>query len=145
MRANYFLDTNIFIYSFDGTSPLKQKKAQSLISDALAARTGIVSTQVIQEFFAVASRKFAQPLTVRDAQVYLETVFTPLCDVFPSTRLYSKALSLQESTGYHFYDALIVAGALEGGCQILYSEDLQNDRHIDGLQIVNPFRSGLLG
>jgi len=68
-------------------------------------------------------------------------VLGPLCKVYPDQALYEASLDLQQETGYSFYDALILASALRGTCEILYSEDLQGGQQIRGLRIVNPFKS----
>ncbi|MDD5371222.1 MAG: hypothetical protein PHQ40_19235 [Anaerolineaceae bacterium] len=72
-------------------------------------------------------------------KIYLQKVFHPLCHVFPDLDLYCLAVDVFEKTGYSFYDSLIVAGALHGGCGILYSEDLQPGRQMDDVVVVNPF------
>lgn len=139
MSAKHFLDTNIFVYSFDEGAKKKREKARELIGETLSEATGIISTQVIQEFLSVALKKFSTPMTVEDAQLYLDTVLAPLCEVYPSLSLYQTTLRLQKETGYSFYDALIVAAALAGRCQVIYSEDLQDGRVVEGVRIVNPF------
>jgi predicted nucleic acid-binding protein len=140
MSAKYFLDTNIFVYSFDPRQPEKRECALNLIADALQGGDGLISTQVIQEFLNVATRKFALPMKISDSQAYLTRVLNPLCQVFPDLALYEISLDIQQETGYSFYDSLILAGALRGGCAILYSEDLQAGQQIHSLQIINPFR-----
>ena len=139
MRAKYFLDTNIIVYSFDASQPAKKELALALIGNALQSGLGIISTQVIQEFLNVATRKFMVPLTVEDAKAYLKMVLGPLCKVYPDQVLYEASLELQHETGYSFYDALILASALHAGCEILYSEDFRTGQQIRGLKIVNPF------
>ena len=139
MSDRYFLDTNIFVYCFDRTNREKQRAAEKLVSGALVDHLGIISSQVVQEFLNVATRKFSQPMTGVEARAYLDGVLAPLCEVFPSLALYQHALALKEETGYSFYDAVIVAAALEAKCLRLYSEDLQDGRKIHGLTIENPF------
>jgi predicted nucleic acid-binding protein len=139
MSDKYFLDTNIFVYSFDDTQPEKKARALNLIAEALQTNNGVVSTQVIQEFLNVATRKFSVPMKPEDGKVYLRKVMHPLCHVFPDLDLYQTALDILQKTGYSFYDSLILSGALRGECAILYSEDLQSGQQIDGLKIVNPF------
>mgnify|MGYP000157626604 CR=1 FL=1 len=141
MSAKYFLNTNVIVYSFDDSQPEKKERALVLIGEALQNGLGIVSAQVIQEFLNVATRRFKVPLTTEDCQLYLRTVLGPLCQVYPDQALYEASLELQQETGYSFYDALILAGALRGGCEMLYSEDLQDGRQVRGLRIVNPFRA----
>jgi len=142
MSAKYFLDTNIIVYSFDASQPGKKERALALIGGGLQSGLGVISTQVIQEFLNVATRKFSAPLNAEDCKAYLKKVLGPLCEVYPDQAMYEASLELQEETGYSFYDALILAGALRGGCEILYSEDLQAGQQIRGLRIVNPFKSG---
>ena len=90
----FFLDTNIFVYTFDDTAPEKQKTANELIQLAAASGNGRISGQVIQEFLFVASRRFATPLPLSEAQKYLTDVLEPLCHCFPSMSLYKDALAI---------------------------------------------------
>jgi predicted nucleic acid-binding protein len=140
MSGRYFLDTNIFVYAFDATSRAKQRRAISLIRDAAETRTGVVSYQVVQEFFNVSLRKFAEPMSTSDAEQYLWTVFRPLLTVNSSAALMSDALRIAGRYRLNWYDSLIVASAREANCTLLYTEDLQHGFEIDGLKIVDPFR-----
>jgi predicted nucleic acid-binding protein len=139
MSGNFFLDTNIFVYTFDATASAKARRAQQLIREALATRRGLISYQVVQEFFNVALKRFAQPMSVAEAEQYLATVFRPLLAVHSSPALYLEALRLSGKHGMSWYDALIVAAASASQCDILYSEDLQHGRKLEGLRIQNPF------
>ena len=140
MSDRFFLDTNIFVYSFDRSAPAKSRKATQLIRRALTTQKGVVSYQVVQEFFNVALRRFASPMTMADAEQYLGTVFRPLLSVHSSQALYAEALRIQANTGFAWYDSLIVAAALQAKCDLMYTEDLQHGRRFGELQIVNPFR-----
>ena len=139
MSARYFLDTNILVYSFDHSYPEKQKRAVGLIDTAVEDGAGVISSQVVQEFLNVVTRKFAVKLTSRDLRMYLEDVLLPMCAVYPTARIYARALDISEESGYSFYDAMILAGASEAGCGVIYSEDLQHGRTVGGVKIVNPF------
>ena len=139
MSARYFLDTNVFVYCFDRQDRRKQKRAEDLVEQALSDHLGTISTQVVQEFLNVATKKFARPMDRNESRAYLDTVLSPLCEAFPTIALYHEALGVQSDTGYSFYDSLIIAAALETGCAVLYSEDLQEGQTIRGLKIVNPF------
>jgi predicted nucleic acid-binding protein len=139
MSGNFFLDTNIFVYTFDATASAKARRAQQLIREALATRRGLISYQVVQEFFNIALKRFAQPMSVAEAEQYLATVFRPLLAVHSSPALYLEALRLSGKHGMSWYDALIVAAASASQCDILYSEDLQHGRKLEGLRIQNPF------
>ena len=140
-REKFFLDTNIFVYTFESKSPSKRVLAQDLVSGALDTRRGVISYQVVQEFLNVATRKFTKPMKVAEAELYLARVLMPLCEVFPDSSLYSQALSISSETGFSFYDSLIVASAIASECEILWTEDLQDGQRIRGVEVRNPFRS----
>jgi predicted nucleic acid-binding protein len=139
MSGRFFLDTNIFVYSFDHRNQDKSDQATHLIRRAIATHKGVVSYQVVQEFFNVMFRRFAKPMTVGDAEHYLAAIFQPLLAVHSSQALYARAFQLFEKSKLSWYDALIVASALEAECEALYSEDLQHGRKFGQLQIRNPF------
>lgn len=139
MSDRFFLDTNIFVYSFDKNAPKKADRAAKLIRRAIEVGQGIVSYQVVQEFFNVALRRFAKPMSGADAEQYLSTTFRPLLAVHSSHGLYSRALQLAREHSLSWYDSLIVASAIEGRCGVLYSEDLQHGQRFGGLRIENPF------
>lgn len=139
MKGRFFLDTNVFVYSFDKSAPAKARQAAELIRQAVATRRGIISYQVAQEFFNVALRRFAKPMTVAEAEQYLTLVLGPLMSVHSSQALCGEALRLSSGPGLPWYDALIVAAALEAQCEVLYSEDFQHGRRFGDLQIQNPF------
>ena len=139
MSVKAFLDTNLFVYCFDPREPAKQDRSQAIIAEALQTGNGIISTQVVQEFLNVALRKFAIPMKTSDAEKYLAHVLYPLCQVFPDLELYQSALRIGKESGFSFYESLILAGAQNGGCDILYSEDLQGGQQVGSVKIVNPF------
>ena len=139
MSGKFFLDTNVFVYSFDLSSPKKAAQATKLIRKGIETRSGIVSYQVVQEFFNVALRRFAKPMSNADAEQYLATTFRPLLAVHSSPVLYAEALRILGRFRLAWYDSLIVASALEGQCDVLYSEDFQDGQHIGNVIISNPF------
>lgn len=139
MNDRFFLDTNVFVYSFDTGSPQKAGLATELVQNALKTGKGIVSYQVVQEFFNVALRRFARPMSRAEAEQYLAITFRPLLAVYSSVLLYGEALRLYSDYGVSWYDALIVASALEAECGILYSEDFQHGRSFGKLKLKNPF------
>jgi len=140
MKDRCFIDTNVFVYAFDASAPAKARKARQLIRQAVDTGQGIVSYQVVQEFFNVALRKFPQPLTVAEAEQYLVTVFRPLLAVHSSPALFLEALRIAAKHRLAWYDSIIVAAALEGNCDMLYTEDFQHGREIEGVRIADPFR-----
>jgi predicted nucleic acid-binding protein len=140
MSARYFLDTNIFVYSLDSTASAKARKAAALIREGLDTGNGIVSYQVVQEFFNVALRRFAVPMSGFVAEEYLNTVFRPLLAIHSSPALFVSALQIYSQNQFSWYDSLIVAAAQAAACSILFSEDMQHGRRVGSLKIENPFR-----
>jgi predicted nucleic acid-binding protein len=139
MSGRFFLDTNIFVYSFDASASGKAKRASQLIQQAANTGEGIVSYQVVQEFFNVALRRFARPMNLAEAEQYLVTVFRPILAIQSSAGLYVEGLRIAEKYRLSWYDSLIVAAALQGECSLLYSEDMQHHQKIEALRIENPF------
>jgi predicted nucleic acid-binding protein len=139
MSDRFFLDTNIFVYSFDQSAAVKARKAAQLIREAVSTRKGIVSYQVVQEFFNVALRRFSQPMRHADAEQYLATVFRPLLGVHSSPALYAEALQLQAQSGLSWYDSLIVSAAVQARCDFLFTEDLRHGQRFGNLRVANPF------
>ncbi len=135
----HFIDTNVMIYSFRPEAGAKHARAIGIVQHALGTGEGVISSQVIKEFFAVALRKFPVPPTLDECHVILQGILSPLCQVLTSVELCAVALDLQRETSYSFYDCLIVAAALEADCDELYTEDLQHGRDVRSLTIVNPF------
>lgn len=139
MSDRFFLDTNVFVSSFDLTAPAKARKAQQLIREALVTGKGVISYQVVQEFFNTAFRRFSVPMKSTDAERYLSSVFRPLLGVQSSGSLFSQALLIHQSGKFSWYDSLILSSAMQASCDVLYSEDMQHGQKIGGLRIVNPF------
>ena len=139
MSDRFFLDTNIFVYSFDQSTARKAEEADRLIHQALATGKGVISYQVVQEFFNLAYRRFPEPMHLDQAEQFLSSVLRPLWAVYSSPSLCLRALQILERFRLQWYDALIVASALEAKCGILYSEDFQNGQKFDDLEIRNPF------
>ena len=139
-EAESFVDTNVFVYQLQAAEPRKAEIADRIIRRAIATGDACISFQVVQEFLNVALRKATVPLDVQGARLYLDNVLAPLLRVPASLELYRRGLEVQNRFQLSFYDALIVAAALEAGCDRLWSEDLQDGLRIGRLQVENPFR-----
>lgn len=139
MKGKYFLDTNILIYSFDETAPLKQKRARQLITQAIESKKGVISYQVVQEFLNIALKTAQLRLSLDAAQSYFQKVLKPLCEIHSSDELYLIAFSVQSKMKVSWYDSLIIAAAIMSEAEFLYTEDLQESRKIEGVTIKNPF------
>ena len=135
-EGDVFLDSNILVYTDDHRYPHKQTIAADLVRSCFRRRKGVVSTQVLQEYFSAATRKLRLGPDYAKGKVRFFAGF----DLFRIGR--EDILAAIDLHGIHkiaFWDGLIVRAALESGCSVLYSEDLQSGRRIDGLEIVNPF------
>jgi len=139
MSAECFIDTNLFIYQLEASDERKSVTADRIISKGIESRNACISFQVVQECLNTMLRKAEIPLSTDETKQYLDNVLAPLYRVSASISLYRRALDLQARYRYGFYDSMIVAAALDGGCTRLYSEDLQNGQRIEGLTIENPF------
>ena len=139
MSDRFFLDTNVFVYEVDPRNQAKSRRASELVGRAVDSKRGVVSYQVVQEFFNVALTRFAKPFSASEAEDYLSLTFKPILAVHSSTRLFVEALRIQTQDHFSWYDALIVAEAQQSNCSILYTEDMQHGRRIGGLKIENPF------
>jgi predicted nucleic acid-binding protein len=128
------------VYSFDQSNLEKTDRTDQLIGQALSSGKGVISYQVVQEFFNVAYRRFPEPMHLDQSEQFLTSVLRPLWTVHSSPALILKALQILERFHLQWYDSLIVAGALEAKCGILYSEDFQNGQKFDDLEIRNPFK-----
>ncbi|MGH9417915.1 MAG: PIN domain-containing protein [Terriglobales bacterium] len=136
----FFLDTNIFVYCFDDGAAAKRKRAGQLVELALASRRGVVSAQVVREFCNVVLRTARGGPRPADLDFYLDATFAPLLAATPSMKLFHSGLWLQQRYRLGWYDALIVAGAQQARCTILYSEDLQHGQQFDAVRVEDPFR-----
>jgi predicted nucleic acid-binding protein len=134
-----FLDSNIIVYSVDHADARKRDVAESIVVDALQHGTAVISFQVVQETINVLTRRFAVTPTRLDTNDLLRTTLDPLWRINPSPALYRHALEVHELTRISFCDALIVAAALEAGCDLLYTEDLQHGQRFGALTVENPF------
>jgi len=136
MSARSFLDTNVLVYSDDKSAPGKQRRALQLIAEHRRARTGVVSLQVLQEYFVTITRKLGVDPAIARRKVELAAEFdvaaAELADILA-------AIDLHRLHKISFWDALVLRCAKQSGCSVLLSEDMQATRVIDGLQIVNPF------
>lgn len=135
-----FIDTNILVYADSADEPEKRALAVALIAGHRRARSGVVSTQVLQEFAHVALRKLNLPLPVVRERLAFYAGFEV---VLASPQLISQALDLHQTRSVAFYDALIVQAACNSGCAQLLSEDMQAGATLAGVRIVNPFSAAL--
>lgn len=135
-----FVDTNVLVYAHDSSESRKQPAAQSLIDALWRSRTGALSTQVLQEFYVVATRKFDPPMS-RAAAREVVSLYGEWRVVQVDLALILTASKLEERHTMSFWDALIVEAASRSGATRLATEDLQSGRRIAGIRIENPFEN----
>jgi predicted nucleic acid-binding protein len=138
-----FFDTNVIVCAYDATASAKQKRARAAIEAAMKADRFVISTQVMQEFYNVAARR--RLMSAQHAAQLLRHLAEHTV-VPASAESVLRAFSLQQRHTLSVWDALIVQAALDAGCSVLYSEDLQEGRRFDAaggaqpaLKVVNPF------
>jgi predicted nucleic acid-binding protein len=139
MGARSFLDTNVLIYTDDHDSPEKQATASELFESVRLDKSGTVSTQVLQEYFAAVTRKLDVPAVVARRKIELFARLNLVVIDIPDVLA---AVDLHRLYQFSIWDALIIRAAQLANCAVLYTEDLQHGQRIDGLEIVNPFLSG---
>lgn len=131
-----FVDTNILVYAQDRDAPAKRRRSREVIAELAASGTGVISTQVVQEFYVATTRKMGvDPLS---AKGILRT-FTAFEITQTSLDLIEDAVDCSILNQISFWDALIVAAAAATGCSTIYSEDLNAGQVFQGVRIVNPF------
>ena len=136
MTGPFFVDTNVLVYADDRRDRRKQTLARDLLRLALTSGKGRLSTQVLTEFFTVATKKLS--LAAAAARRRVE-VYAALPVFRPTVEDLLAAIDLNRLHEITIWDALIVRAALASGCRVLYTEDLQHGRTFDGLEIVDPF------
>ena len=136
MPARSFFDTNVLIYADDKAAPAKQRKAVDLVAEHRRARTGVVSLQVLQEYFVTVTKKLQVDAAIARRKVELLAEFDVAS---PEVSDILAAIDLHRLHRFLFWDALILRAAKQSGCSILFSEDMQGSREVDGVRIVNPF------
>jgi|ERR1700722_19286025 len=137
MNAKTFVDTNVLIYAHDVDAGRKHEIAKSAIRQLWIERTGILSMQVLQEFYVNVTRKIASPLPKASARAVIGSyaswcVETTLADI-------SAAFRIEDESHIGFWDALVIASAAKGGAERLLSEDLNAGQTIMGVRIENSF------
>ncbi len=132
MPAEAFFDTTVLIYAISANDP------KCAIAERILERGGTVSVQVLNEFVAVSRRKLRMSWEeIVEASSAIRALCGPPVPI--SVEIHDSGIDIAQRYGLHIYDALIVAAALDAGCAILYSEDMQDGQSINHLTIRNPF------
>jgi len=137
MSVRSFFDTNILVYGDDGTHRAKQQRALDLWETHRRDGSAVVSLQVLQEYFVITTRK----LKVDAAKARRKVELLGQADVaVPDLRDILAAIDLHRLHGFAYWDAHVLRTAKQAGCSVIYSEDWQHGRDVDGVRIINPFR-----
>ena len=132
-----FIDTNILVYSLDQFDPEKQKKCRELLKMLTGELRGVISTQVMQEFYVASTTKLgAEVLTVKDILHSFERFET----IIITPQIIKEAIDCSIINKLSFWDALLVVAAESAKCEKLWSEDLNDGQLIRGVRIENPLK-----
>jgi predicted nucleic acid-binding protein len=138
VESTTFVDTNVLVYAHDASETVKQSIARDLLALLWAQRRGALSTQVLQEFYVVATRKLASPISRPEAREIIGA-YSAWSVVAIDAPLILNASQLEEEHQLSFWDALVLEAARVAGAEVLLTEDLQDGRVIEGVRIKNPF------
>lgn len=140
MRDSLFFDTNILVYAFDKTDQEKYEIASRLVTEAFQKGNGVISAQVLKEFFVTVTRKVPEKMSVDDAEQTIRD-FSVWKVVDTTVPLILKAIGFHKQFDFSFWDATIVAACHLAGSSALLSEDLSHGMLIENIRIINPFRA----
>ena len=144
MSDRRFVDTNILIYAHDLDAGIRHRRAAALVKELWEAGDGVLSIQVLQEFYVNVTRKIGRPLDPATARDILE-LYGHWEVVVPDVAMVLRASEIQQRVGLSFWDAMIVAAALGAGASLLITEDLNHGQQIEGIRVHNPFLAGGCG
>jgi len=139
--ARTFVDTNVLIYAHDIDAGAKHQIAKAVLRDLWSERTGVLSMQVLQEFYVNVTRKIASPLPKDSARLVVNSYAIWCMETTPAE--ISAAFQIEDQSQIGFWDALIVSSAVKSGATRILSEDLSAGQRIAGILIENPFASAI--
>ncbi len=137
MSAKTFVDTNVLIYAHDVDAGEKHETAKSVLRELWSGRSGVLSMQVLQEFYGNVTRKIPRPLSKQSARLVVNSYAIWCVEAAPGD--FATAFQIEDESRIGFWDALIVASALKSGANRILSEDLNARQTIAGIRIENPF------
>lgn len=137
-EGRVFLDTNIIIYAYDVSAGDKHEIAKKIMIDLWDSGSGVLSTQVLQEFFINATQKIPKPLDIERAKEIVND-FLKWDVVINDGESILEAIEIHKKHKYSFWDSMIIRAAISSGCVTLLSEDLSDGQNIGSIKIKNPF------
>jgi predicted nucleic acid-binding protein len=138
MNGRTFVDTNVLIYAYDAGAGHKHEIAKRVLRELWSERSGMLSAQVLQEFYVNVTRKIRTPVPKSTARGVV-TIYSTWCVDPATTSDLAAAFQIEDEARIGFWDALIVAVAQRSGATLLLSEDLNPGQKIAGLTVTNPF------
>jgi predicted nucleic acid-binding protein len=139
MSDKYFVDTNILMYAHDTSAGAKHERAKAIVEELWRHRTGVVSTQVLQELAINLRRKAGRPLDGKAVREIVADYLTWQVVVNNGESILD-ALDLEARHRISFWDALVIRAAEASGAEVLYSEDLSDGQAFGSVRVVNPLR-----
>lgn len=140
MTDRTFVDTKMLVYAHDQDAGNKHEIARKVISELWESRLGVLSTQVLQEFYVTLTRKIPVPLDKPTARKILKNYFNWEV-VINAPLIILQASEIEETHKISFWDALIVSAAFSKNASTILTEDLNHGQIIEGIEVINPFRA----
>ena len=137
MSGKTFIDTNVLLYAYDSDAGNRHLAAKALLEELWENRSGVLSTQVLQEFYVNVTRKIAKPLARATARAIVDSYAVWCIDITVAD--IGAAFRIEDQARIGFWDALICAAAMKSGAERILSEDLNAGQKIAGIRIENPF------
>lgn len=139
MSARQFIDTNVLIYAHDLDAGARHERAAAIVRRLWEEGTGVISVQVLQEFYVNVTQKIPHPLPLAAARGLIDA-YRAWQLVAPGAETVLHASEIQERNQLSFWDAMIVATAVQSGAETLLTEDMNHGQVVEGVRIENPFR-----
>jgi len=140
MKDRTFVDTNILVYAHDLDAGNKNEVARGIVSELWESRLGVLSTQVLQEFYVTLTRKIPAPLAKSNVRGIVKSYFN-WDVVLNDARIILQASEIEETYRLSFWDALIVSAAFSRNAATILTEDLNHGQYVEGIMIINPFKA----
>ncbi len=141
MNEVSFVDTNILVYAYDSAEGKKHSLAMDLMDSLWVARNGVLSTQVLCEFFVTVTRKISDPISIGHARQIVKDYASAWQIITITQDIILNATDVMEDHMLSFWDALIWSAAKYSGATRIYTEDFQHGAVINGIEFINPFLS----
>jgi len=140
MKDKSFLDTNILVYAYDSSEKEKHSKASRLLKDLWNNQAGVLSIQVLLEFYVVVTQKVERPISSSEAKAIIEDYLSSWEVIEPRGETLLSSIEAANKYHFHFWDAMIFVAAKEANVIRIYTEDFQHNLEIEGTKFINPFK-----